>query len=270
MPSNLQLCIGTALVLALLFTYQILYVRIPQCDCPTCPVSPSSSGSHASHGTTSYLAVQATDTSEPFDFSKIPEDYQAACRRFLAPGSDATMYSQFRQDWFIFNNYFRGRQYGDGFYIDVGANNPKTLSNTLFFDKCLGWKGICVEPNPIYHKGYTQRSCRLAPHCVWKEKKSLFFDLPHTDSKGTGGMIMNCTEDGVCTEKALGRVQKITCLSLDEIMQQYAPEGGLPQTIDLLSVDVEGFEIDVLQPFNFPAYNISVVTVEINKVLIWL
>ena len=35
-----------------------------------------------------------------------------------------------------------------GFYIDIGAFHPFKLSNTVFFDQCLGWEGICVEPNP--------------------------------------------------------------------------------------------------------------------------
>lgn len=30
----------------------------------------------------------------------------------------------------------------------AGANHFQTISNTWFLDKCMGWKGICVEPNP--------------------------------------------------------------------------------------------------------------------------
>lgn len=34
-----------------------------------------------------------------------------------------------------------------------GANNAYDMSNTFFFDRCLGWRGICVEPNPIFWSG---------------------------------------------------------------------------------------------------------------------
>ena len=34
----------------------------------------------------------------------------------------------------------------DGFFLDIGANDGITLSNSYFFEKELGWKGICFEP----------------------------------------------------------------------------------------------------------------------------
>eukprot|EP01002_Notosolenus_urceolatus_P009285 NODE_3452_length_927_cov_11.823462_g1393_i1.p2 GENE.NODE_3452_length_927_cov_11.823462_g1393_i1~~NODE_3452_length_927_cov_11.823462_g1393_i1.p2 ORF type:complete len:105 (+),score=28.33 NODE_3452_length_927_cov_11.823462_g1393_i1:580-894(+) len=42
-------------------------------------------------------------------------------------------------------------------------------------------------------------------------------------------------------------------------------DGNLPQ-VDMLSVDVEGNEIDVLEVFPFSKYNISLVTIEMNKI----
>ena len=58
------------------------------------------------------------------------------------------------QDLFLFRNYFAlltlsGRK---GFYVDSGANDARHLSNTFFFDKCLGWEGLCIEPMEQYHK----------------------------------------------------------------------------------------------------------------------
>ena len=41
----------------------------------------------------------------------------------------------------------------NGFYVDVGANNPSILSNTKrFYDR--GWKGINIEPNPELYKEF--------------------------------------------------------------------------------------------------------------------
>ena len=36
----------------------------------------------------------------------------------------------------------------DGFFIEAGAYDGETLSNSLFFELKLGWKGLLVEPNP--------------------------------------------------------------------------------------------------------------------------
>ena len=54
-----------------------------------------------------------------------------------------------------------------GFYVDSGANEPFYASNTWFYDKCLGWAGLCVEPNEKYGQPLrVQRSCSVVQECV--------------------------------------------------------------------------------------------------------
>ena len=55
-------------------------------------------------------------------------------------------YSQVGQDRFLLENFFRGRR--GGVFLDIGAYDGETLSNTLFFEKTMGWTGLCVEPLP--------------------------------------------------------------------------------------------------------------------------
>jgi hypothetical protein len=49
--------------------------------------------------------------------------------------------SQFGQDLFLFFNIFKywPQEKRRGFYVDSGANHAIQLSNTYFFDVCLGW-----------------------------------------------------------------------------------------------------------------------------------
>jgi len=61
---------------------------------------------------------------------------------------------QHNQDIFLFQNLFRywpmqGRK---GFYVESGANDAYYLSTSMFYDKCLGWHGLCIEPQPKFHK----------------------------------------------------------------------------------------------------------------------
>ena len=35
-----------------------------------------------------------------------------------------------------------------GYFIEAGAYDGYEISNTLYFEKFLGWTGILVEPNP--------------------------------------------------------------------------------------------------------------------------
>ncbi|HEX4024346.1 MAG TPA: hypothetical protein VHX52_06525 [Steroidobacteraceae bacterium] len=61
-------------------------------------------------------------------------------------------------DQFLFENFFRGRR--DGVFVDVGARDGRRLSNSLFFERSLGWRGLCVEPRPDdFSQLVAQRRC---------------------------------------------------------------------------------------------------------------
>ena len=38
--------------------------------------------------------------------------------------------------------------YRNGYYIECGANDGVNQSNTWYYEKCLDWKGILIEPIP--------------------------------------------------------------------------------------------------------------------------
>ena len=53
-----------------------------------------------------------------------------------------------------------------GFFLDIGANDGKTFSNSLLFEE-NGWEGICVEPHPeIFKQLDAHRKCHLINACV--------------------------------------------------------------------------------------------------------
>ena len=68
--------------------------------------------------------------------------------------------SQYRQDRAMHEHLFANMSHG--VYLDVAANHYKRISNTYFYDRCLGWRGLCVEPNPIYHEDLRAHWCRRA------------------------------------------------------------------------------------------------------------
>ena len=55
-------------------------------------------------------------------------------------------HSQVGQDRFLLENFFRGRR--NGVFVDIGAYDGETFSNSLFFERTMGWTGLCVEPLP--------------------------------------------------------------------------------------------------------------------------
>ena len=57
-----------------------------------------------------------------------------------------TFYSQDRQDYNLESYVFKG--YKNGFFVDVGAYDGKSINNTLFFEETHNWTGINIEPLP--------------------------------------------------------------------------------------------------------------------------
>ena len=52
-------------------------------------------------------------------------------------------YSQWGQDKYIYNNFFKNKK--DGFFLEIGADDGVRFSNCKFFEDNLNWKGIAIE-----------------------------------------------------------------------------------------------------------------------------
>jgi FkbM family methyltransferase len=154
--------------------------------------------------------------------------------------------SQFEQDMFLFHNLFKywpmnGKK---GVYLDSGANAAIALSNTYFFDVCLGWEGVCVEPETMYHEDLKKhRSCKLVPTCLGSKEETISFA-----DEGVGGH-----------QVAAGKGRTITCQPLEKVLQD---TGHGKLHVDLWSLDVEGFEMHILESLNFDKVSISAVLIE--------
>ena len=106
------------------------------------------------------LLIGLCHGTSPDEIDRINEEkYTAWLKTYKAPRSSHQNYctdilhgrrkseAQFQQDLFLFNNIFKywpmeGKK---GFYVDSGANDAVLISNSYFFDVCLGWDGLCVE-----------------------------------------------------------------------------------------------------------------------------
>jgi hypothetical protein len=47
-------------------------------------------------------------------------------------------------DQLLFENFFRGKR--GGVFVDAGATDGETSNNSLFFERFLDWRGLCIEP----------------------------------------------------------------------------------------------------------------------------
>ena len=159
----------------------------------------------------------------------VPDAYQHACREMLH--GNAYTFATAWQDWFVFHNVFPERLgWGNGTYLDIGTNEPVGGSNTFFFDKCLGWRGVCFEPQKLYHARIKEnRSCSLVPRCVTSGGRS-----PPV------AMVMS----GVGAKARLVPASDLSrsdpeaaCVDASEAL---LPLLGKSPLIDFISIDIEG------------------------------
>lgn len=173
-------------------------------------------------------------------------------------------FSQSGQDAFVMS-YFNNKR--DGVFIDIGANDGITLSNTYYLEKELGWKGICIEPIPeIFEQLDKNRNCIKIMAGISNEKSVEKF----TFVKGVSNMLSGMTKNydprhqKRIEEEVKSRHQEIIeldiqCLVLNDLLSEY--EFFI---IDYLSIDTEGNEFDIIKSIDFDKFKIKTLTVENN------
>ena len=146
---------------------------------------------------------------------------------------------------------------GPGLYLDLGAYRPMQWSNTWVLDKCLGWKGVCVEADPSQAEPFrTERSCTVVAKAV--ALKSGEGSLVGSD---WGGMAA----DGYFGQGAMARITLATLLEIlveAGLLQSERESGENPLVVDFLSLDVEMNEMRALVSFPWDRVVIRSIVVE--------
>ena len=169
-------------------------------------------------------------------------------------------YSQDGQDKFVLD-YYEHR--ANGFFVDIGAHNGVTLSNTKVLEE-IGWGGVCVEPIPErFEELNRNRKCKCFKNAVSKAKG----DVEFLRIKGYSEMLSGIREK--YDPKHLKRIEKEIKDhggSCEIIMVSSVPFAELIDVkhIDYLSIDVEGAEMDVLESIDFSIYKIGLLSLECN------
>lgn len=174
-------------------------------------------------------------------------------------------YSQYGQDSFLDSKIFKKKT--GGFFIDIGANDGVTYSNTYFFEKHRRWRGICIEPHPTaFVKLEQNRESVLIKACISNhEGKQEFLKIEGYSEmlSGLKDKYDECHLERINRElKEYGGVKEVLevpCFKLSRILQEYQID-----KVDYCSIDTEGGEIEVLESANLEMNEITVLSVENN------
>ncbi len=148
----------------------------------------------------------------------------------------------------------------EGFFLDFGAFDGITISNTYALEKDLGWRGICVEPNPRYYAQACEcRSSITVNVALWpKSCETLRF----VDAHGLSAIesFKDSDINAGRRAKAIKAVIEVDTLNPNELLARF----NAPTLIDFLSLDVEGAEYDVLSALDLEKYSVALMAVEHN------
>ena len=165
-------------------------------------------------------------------------------------------YSQEAED-LILQRFFEYQK--TGFYIDVGAHHPKRFSNTYLFYK-KGWRGINIEPRPGSKKYFDKirsRDINIEAAVSEKIQKLTYYMF----SEPALNKLSGENEADILKNKNLELKDKIEVetTTLKNICAKYLPENV---QIDFLSVDAEGYDLNVLSSNDWGKFRPKIVLAE--------
>jgi FkbM family methyltransferase len=179
----------------------------------------------------------------------------------------ATNHAEGDVDKVIRRRFFRGQD--AGVFVEVGAARPDYLSVSALYRE-LGWTVIAIEPNPVHCELHRSRGYEILEYaCGDHDEDGVDFCV--VDSHGTkyeNGAVSYESFSSLAIKESYANLRsdldvskiKVNLRRLDTILETHAPGLG---RIDILSVDVEGWELEVLAGLDFQKYRPRVMVIEI-------
>ena len=156
---------------------------------------------------------------------------------------------------------------GPGVFVDVGAARPDYLSISSHF-RNRGWRVIAVEPNPEFAKLYREKGYEVHEFaCGPQDQDDVEFQVVNSHGSAyLGGEVSYESFSSLKIKPEYARLKsdlditniRVNMRRLDTILRDCAKVAR----IDALSVDVEGWELEVMQGFDTSKYAPKVIVLE--------
>jgi len=141
----------------------------------------------------------------------------------------------------------------NGFFIELGANDGLAQSNTAFFEFTRKWRGILIEPSVNAYDSCVKN--RPASICVNAACVSDTYDSATICGDFDGGLMssVNGERYGQTTNVS------VPAMTLEAILDKH----NAPLEPEFLSVDAEGYELNILRGLRLKRYRPTCILVEI-------
>ena len=145
----------------------------------------------------------------------------------------------------------------NGKFLDIGAYDGQSLSNTRAL-ALSGWSGTLVEPNPRLFinllQMYGQDSRFTLINAAMSDKSGLArFFLDGTNEQYSSSIAPNAKE-----------LFSLTPYPMSYLVPTITPS-DLTETYDFISIDTEGFDLEILKAMRGTSDNTRLVCIEYNQ-----
>lgn len=158
------------------------------------------------------------------------------------------------------------------YYVEIGANDGVSQSNTVALELSYGWKGLLIEPiNSTFEKLKKNRSKRrnylLRSACVSSSFPGSTVELIYANLMTTAVGLDSDVADPYAHAASGGRflspndslrIESVPAITMTRALEM----AGAPNKIGLLSLDVEGAELEVLKGIDFQKYQFGWMLIE--------
>ncbi len=160
----------------------------------------------------------------------------------------------------IISYIFHLRQIDKPSYLDIGANDPYFLSNTAKFYQ-EGCRGINIEANPELINSFRRLRPEDVNLNVGISDKEGELDFYIMEDRTLSTFSKQECDKMITLGKQFVEKRKVKLTTVAEVLSKYS--GG--QFPDLLSIDVEGMDLQILKSIDFHRSSPKVICVEASE-----
>jgi FkbM family methyltransferase len=177
----------------------------------------------------------------------------------------APYYSQLGQDKYLNENIFKGKR--NGAFFDIGAHDGISYSNSYFFEKELGWSGVCIEPQEVpFKKLEKNRICFCVNGCVYSKTSKFKFVQVNGPSDMLSGLLETYdprhhqrVKTVITSLGGSKEILEVEAYTLNDLCEKFNITH-----IDFVSIDTEGSENAIVKSIDFNKITIDVFVIENN------
>ena len=151
----------------------------------------------------------------------------------------------------LIRTFFQNKK--DGFYVDVGANDPVIGSQTYHLEQ-LGWLGLLIEPlaylADLLRENRKAIVAQFACSTPENHNKKLQFLM--------AGVYSTLNKNPIAIGATSNEYVEVTCKTLDSILE----ENGVNPSFDFISIDIEGHEMEMFKGLTLQRWQPALVLLE--------